>query len=323
MSFCLSNGVSKYFTLVFVAGLLSSSIIANITFAQSQFSESAVAVIQGCTNSSINGFATLKERASSQGVKDIDVYMQVEGLSVGEHAVHIHETASCVPCGSAGGHFDPGNFGMTNPDANHPFHSGDLININSQSTNAGSPAIMTTQTTRITLSDGPLSLFDGDGSAFIIHDLPDSFCPDGEAAGCAGGSRAACGIISKPNVSDSLELQVSKRYTRQDPVELNGTQLKGYVAIFLSPLFPQDAINSVTFFLDDEQVKIETVAPFDLLGTYSSGNNKRLNTNTLEDGTHTIAAVIELGTGEMTYTTAKFTVNNNFSNGFVNGTENQ
>ena len=50
-------------------------------------------------------------------------------------------------------------------------------------------------TTRITLSPGPLSLFDHDGSAFIIHDFEDTFCPEGVVAGCAGGSRAACGII--------------------------------------------------------------------------------------------------------------------------------
>ena len=51
-------------------------------------------------------------------------------------------------------------------------------------------------TTRVTLSDGPLSVFDEDGSAFIIHTNPDSYCPEGEAAGCAGGSRAACGVIT-------------------------------------------------------------------------------------------------------------------------------
>ena len=50
-------------------------------------------------------------------------------------------------------------------------------------------------TSRVSLSDGPLSLFDEDGSAFIIHVQPDSYCPDGVVAGCAGGARAACGVI--------------------------------------------------------------------------------------------------------------------------------
>jgi Cu/Zn superoxide dismutase len=40
----------------------------------------------------------------------------------------------------------------------------------------------------------PLNLFDKDGSAFIIHDREDTYCPDGDVAGCAGGTRPACGI---------------------------------------------------------------------------------------------------------------------------------
>jgi hypothetical protein len=52
-----------------------------------------------------------------------------------------------------------------------------------------------TTTTRVTLSPGPLSVFDGNGSAIIIHVSPDSYCPDGVVAGCAGGARAACGVI--------------------------------------------------------------------------------------------------------------------------------
>ena len=319
----MTNGVLNTSKLIFTTAVLTISLNANNALAQSQFSESAIAVIQGCTNSAISGFATLKEKASNQGVKNVEIYMQVEGLSIGEHAIHVHQTASCTPCGSAGGHFDPGNFGMTNPDANHPFHSGDLINIESLSDAAGVQAMMTTNTSRFTLSDGPLSLFDGDGSAFIIHDLADSYCPDGEAAGCAGGSRAACGIISKSSASQDLEIHVSKNFLRENPIELNGAQLKGRAAVFLSPVFPQDAIDSVAFFLDDELVRTELQAPYDLLGTFSSGNNKRLDTETLEDGTHSVAAVIKLSTGEMTYTSALFTVNNNFSSGFINGTENQ
>jgi Cu/Zn superoxide dismutase len=49
----------------------------------------------------------------------------------------------------------------------------------------------------VTLSPGRLSILDEDGSAFIIHTNPDTYC-DEEAdlkKGCAGGSRDACGII--------------------------------------------------------------------------------------------------------------------------------
>jgi Cu-Zn family superoxide dismutase len=57
--------------------------------------------------------------------------------------------------------------------------------------------LLRTTTSRITLSPGPLSLFDADGSAFIIHVNPDTYCPNGEIAGCAGGARAACGVIER------------------------------------------------------------------------------------------------------------------------------
>src|SRR5688572_26430397 len=53
-----------------------------------------------------------------------------ENLKPGKHAVHIHEKGSCdggFKC--AGGHFDPGPFGHSDPDENHPYHMGDLPNI--------------------------------------------------------------------------------------------------------------------------------------------------------------------------------------------------
>lgn len=148
------------------------------------------------------GLGYLQERPSHEGVKTVDIFLRLSailadwnignGIDAGQHAVHIHETASCIPCGSAGGHFDPGPNSNTSPDGNHPYHAGDLTNITLDELGRGT---YLTSTTRITLSDGPLSIFDEDGSAFIVHTNPDSYCPDGEQAGCAGGSRAACGII--------------------------------------------------------------------------------------------------------------------------------
>ena len=173
----------------------------------------AEAEMRLCSNYDvIIGKAKLKEKKSEEGIKEVEIEMKVKGLAPGKHAVHIHETANCQPCGSALGHFDPGPSGLTSPDGNHPFHSGDLINIESDddskdkhdskddddddNDNKGKGKLKT-KTTRITLSSGPLSLFDWDGSAFIIHNDKDTYCPDGEEAGCAGGSRFACGIIKR------------------------------------------------------------------------------------------------------------------------------
>jgi len=156
----------------------------------------ATAEIIGCnSDSTISGVATLRERPTDEGIKQVRVTLFVRGLTPGKHAIHIHETGICeeaVSCISAGGHFDPGPNGNPSPDGNHPFHSGDLINIDASQRGLG---IVSTTTTRVTLSEGPLSIFDDDGSAFIVHVNPDTYCPDGPVGGCAGGARAACGVI--------------------------------------------------------------------------------------------------------------------------------
>jgi superoxide dismutase, Cu-Zn family len=151
----------------------------------------ADAEISGCIDPTITGHAQLTELPSREGVKQVMVKLAVSGLSDGQHAVHIHETAACDPCAAAGGHFDPGPNGNPSPDGNHPFHSGDLINIDVRE----GRGVLFTLTSRVTLAPGPLSIFDADGSAFIIHTNPDTYCPDSEVTGCAGGGRAACGII--------------------------------------------------------------------------------------------------------------------------------
>ena len=55
--------------------------------------------------------------------------LEVTGLTPGKHGVHLHQTGKCEPdFTAAGGHFDPGPASNTDPDANHPFHMGDLPN---------------------------------------------------------------------------------------------------------------------------------------------------------------------------------------------------
>ena len=163
----------------------------------------AAAEIKGCTDPNISGTATLTEQVTPEGVKEVVVKMSVAGLSDGKHAVHIHETGACEPCGAAKGHHDPGPFGQTRPDSatdevpandiNHPFHMGDLVNLEVKN----GKGTMKTTTNRITLSPGRLSILDEDGSAFIIHTNEDTYC-DQESdlkKGCAGGPRDACGVI--------------------------------------------------------------------------------------------------------------------------------
>ena len=155
----------------------------------------AVAEVHSCVDSDERiGTLTLRERDSEEGLKLVDVDLELWGDSIdpGKHAVHIHETANCTPCSAAKGHFDPGPHSNSNPDGNHPFHMGDLPNIVVDEDRHGQ---LSTTTSRITLSPGPLSIFDADGSAVIVHVGADTYCPEGAEAGCAGGARAACGVI--------------------------------------------------------------------------------------------------------------------------------
>jgi superoxide dismutase, Cu-Zn family len=156
----------------------------------------AQAVLGTCADEPISiGEAFLSERPSAEGVNVVDIVIQVRrGLSPGQHAVHIHEAGACLPCAAAGGHFDPGPNSNPSPDGNHPFHSGDLVNLDINDQGAG---VLFTTTSRVTLSAGPLSVFDADHSTVIIHVDPDTYCPDGPVPGCAGGERAACGVIRR------------------------------------------------------------------------------------------------------------------------------
>jgi Cu-Zn family superoxide dismutase len=49
----------------------------------------------------------------------------------------------------------------------------------------------------VTLGDGPLSVFDADGTAIIIHANPDQGMTAETKAGLSGGPRAACGVVTK------------------------------------------------------------------------------------------------------------------------------
>lgn len=122
-------------------------------------------------------------------------------LTPGRHAIHIHETANCEPFSGAKSHYDGNVDSNTNPEANvspglgnHPYHLGDLTNLTVSEDRKGA---LYTMTSRVTLSDGLNTLFDNDGSAFIIHEFEDKYLPDPPTKDAPGGPRIACGIIIK------------------------------------------------------------------------------------------------------------------------------
>jgi superoxide dismutase, Cu-Zn family len=129
-------------------------------------------------------------------VSVVSVVAHVTGLTPGLHGFHVHENGVCDPPSflTAGGHFDPGPFGNSMPvDANHPYHAGDLPNLEA---NEAGVAHLNAETTRFTLRQNVgnlLSLFDANGSTVIVHQNPDLGLNG--VPGASGGPRIACGVV--------------------------------------------------------------------------------------------------------------------------------
>jgi Cu-Zn family superoxide dismutase len=150
---------------------------------------------------SVRGTLELTEY-DQNGAKYVHVRLEVSGdpevIKPGAHAVHIHEKADCggPPFMCAGGHFDPGPSGNTQPDANHGYHAGDLPSILIGADGSG---VLEAITTRVTLSPGPTSILDKhsapEGTSLMIHANPDPYTPGEAGSGHSGGPRLACGVI--------------------------------------------------------------------------------------------------------------------------------
>ena len=146
------------------------------------------------TGQGITGAADLTERKSGT-MTLVEIHLTAKGLKPGLHGVHFHAVGKCEPdFTAAGGHFDPGPAGNMDPDANHPFHMGDLPQLE---VGANGEGTLDAVTTRVTLTDGPLTLFDADGTAIILHGNPDQGITSEPRSGVSGGPRVACGVFQK------------------------------------------------------------------------------------------------------------------------------
>jgi Cu-Zn family superoxide dismutase len=182
---------------------LTLVVAATTAFGVSAQSGGAKATISG---EGITGTVTLREVPAMTspthdmkfmtGMSAVELTVNVTGLKPGPHGFHLHAVGKCEAPGftTAGGHFDPGPASNPDPDVNHPFHMGDMPNLVAD---ASGKATMKYTTTRVTLSDGPLSVFDADGTAVIVHANPDEGITAEAKAGKSGGPRVACGVITK------------------------------------------------------------------------------------------------------------------------------
>jgi Cu-Zn family superoxide dismutase len=167
-------------TVVFL--ILSLVATAAASGASAAVQESAIAV---ATLRDGNGVIVGRAAFLQQGATVI-VGVQATAMTPGLHGLHIHTVGSCVgpSFASAGAHFNPTN-------ANHGAHAGDLPDLAATQAGLGMAAAFVTS---FTLLPGPLSIFDGDGAAIVVHANPDDHVtnPSGNS-----GPRIACGEITR------------------------------------------------------------------------------------------------------------------------------
>ena len=126
----------------------------------------------------------------AQGDNGLLVNIKAQGMSPGQHGVHIHETGKCVgpDFKSAGGHWNPASkqHGFDNPQG---AHAGDFFNLDIGADGTGALEALVRGAT---LRDGENALLDADGAAFVVHAGPDDLKtdPSGESGG-----RIACGVF--------------------------------------------------------------------------------------------------------------------------------
>ena len=177
--------ISSY--LLTMAVLIS---LATGVYAQDNGTNHAFAVLKDSSGNT-SGLARFTEDGS--GLVRVDV--QVNGISPGLHGIHIHKTGNCSPTfASAGDHYNPlgKKHGLGNPVG---AHAGDLPNLEVNDAGVGR---LNTTTDLVTISAGPATLFDSDGSALVIHAGADDQVTD--PAGNSG-DRIACGVIEKGTLS--------------------------------------------------------------------------------------------------------------------------
>jgi superoxide dismutase, Cu-Zn family len=166
--------------LVAGAMLLAGS---TTTFAQAPGASADVKM----PNGEAVGMATFTQESGGIRLKG-----QFKGLTPGEHGIHVHAVGKCdgPDFMTAGAHYNPTSkqHGLNNPQGSH---GGDMPNLTVASDGSGSIDFLLKD---VTLGSGTGSLIGPDGTALVIHAMPDDEMTD--PSGNSGG-RIACGVIAR------------------------------------------------------------------------------------------------------------------------------
>ncbi len=167
---------------------LSVGVILIATAAIAGEKKASKTVTMTAASGAVLGTATIEQEKEG----GVEIQLSLHGLTPGEHALHFHQTASCIgpDFKSAGGHFNPtaAHHGLNNPSGPH---AGDMDNF---MVGPDGTAHMTVSNPRVTLEPGqPNSLLSNGGTALVIHAKADDLMSD--PAGNAG-DRVGCGVIT-------------------------------------------------------------------------------------------------------------------------------
>ncbi|WP_241507234.1 superoxide dismutase family protein [Aquimarina sediminis] len=137
------------------------------------------------SDSKVSGKVTFIE---SEGM--VNMVAELNGLSEGEHAIHIHEKADCSSADgkSTGGHWNPTMEAHGKWGAKEGYHKGDIGNFKADADGNGNITFATNEWC-IGCDDDKKNIL---GKAIIVHQGTDDFTsqPSG-----AAGSRVSCGGI--------------------------------------------------------------------------------------------------------------------------------
>jgi Cu-Zn family superoxide dismutase len=192
--------------LVGVAALMPPAVADVDSGAVNADSSSARANVRNTSNSSL-GVVSIQSTRN----RKLLISGRLTGLTPGFHGFHIHAVGICdpaatdpttgapAPFATAGAHLNPAAVG-------HGNHAGDLPVLY---VSADGATITVVETSGVTFAN----IFDADGSAFIIHALPDNLAniptrytssttgqpgPDAATLGTGdSGGRVACGVITR------------------------------------------------------------------------------------------------------------------------------